>query len=172
MKTILFLVLCFLCLGAAEYTAPEGFENEDIKAWKQLEFDIFNEKQREVIIYWHGYGGYIDYATEFYKAIKRDKTHKVTFVIDGDAISSHALVVCYFPNNYIFKHGTLVFHGVFDEVTAKGKVYNDAMTNEFMDLCIANKQLTEFDRQAIVMDRQRIEVYPDGVKMYLKDWAS
>lgn len=172
MRKLLFVILLLLSFSICAYTtgvlkliAPTSMEDRDSE-WNRFEQVILSSPDKEIVIYWHGVGGYVDTEEKFVQVLREAKSEgkHIVIVITGATGSSHADVICNW-NDVVFKKGYLVMHPVRN---GDGTILsNDSM--ETLDPCVRKGYITERDKYNISYYGMRIYVYPDGSKRETTD---
>ncbi len=163
-----FFLSCSIAFATLTLTVPDTFNKESQPAWDALLYRI-NNSNEDVVLWWYGYGGSVDYANYIFKKLRESKKN-IQIEIIGPSISMHAMVLCVLPDKVSFKNSYAVFHGVFVGHLFGKKIYSDSMTRSLMSSCVQNKVLTQFDVDMLVKYNYRIEVYPTGDKIFKEDW--
>lgn len=110
-----FLLLGLFCniqAHAFSSTVPDEFGIKQEGQWKQLGQEIISTPDKEITLFWQGYGGYVDIGQDFIQAMETAQAQgkHITFVLSNGSYSMHADVACY-ADTLIFSPGAfLMFH--------------------------------------------------------------
>ncbi len=146
------------------------FTNSTRLQWDVLLDLIEHNKDNDIVILWEGTGGDVASGERIYKKLGSIKKH-ITIRIVGQAISMHGSVLCLLHNLVEFKRGVIVLHNVFDGHDKQGKKrYDDKKTQQLHNECIRVGVLTRNEAARIIQNRERVEIYPNGQKVFKEDW--
>lgn len=167
---IVFIYLySFSCFATSYYTVPDSFTNTNSSYWNALITAIKTDKDNNIVLLWQGIGGSVEEAENTYYRISR--IHKnIVIKIIGPSISAHALVACYLPELIDFKSGYFVFHNAFIGYFHNKKIFANSETAELMNQCIRAGYVTQKDKDLIINNKMRMELFPNGKKVFLGDW--
>jgi hypothetical protein len=149
-------------------TVPDEFLNSSV--WDKLVSRIKLHSKKIVTLDWRGFGGLNVVGFRFIDNLKEiQKTQTVNINITGEAISMHALTLCYVDNVRFANNGVMIFHPIFTrDVFGKKTYVMDTM--ETFDPCIKKGYLSKQDVSDMYHKELRIEVYKDMKKICKKDW--
>lgn len=172
MKKILIAILLSLsviCLTGAsnitvEWTVPAFFEKPYQQAWDSLNYDLVHTNAKIIILDWQGYGGWSDIGDRTIRAMEEAKKQGKIIILHliGDAISMHASVACH-ASKIEWGNSYLIFHSGFLRNKEGSKDYSNE--DHYFQYCVSEGPvkgvLTKQDIDAIINDRQRVEVSPN-----------
>lgn len=157
------------------HTVPKYFLKKQIPQWTKIKYDIMRGKDKTMYYYWEGNGGLVSEGDSFIRAVKKGEKQgkKIRFIVTGAAISTHAHVLCYVKNVEFTKNSVLIFHAFFNRDTFTHKKYYSSARKIYNYLlpCVKKGYLTKSEIRKIAYNHLRINVYPNGTKKYLPDWA-
>lgn len=151
-------------------SVPDSFFSN--AAWDNLIKRIKTHSKKQVILDWQGFGGLDTIGFNFTDKFKEvQKKQDVTISITGEAISMHALALCYVKNVKFTSNGVMIFHPAFNRDWFGNKKYAfDTM--KYFNECVEKGYLTKQEVKDMYNKRLRIEVYKDKKKICKPDWNS
>ena len=164
---ITFLICCSVAVATTFFKVPNNFDKSSKSYWDNLIYQI-EHTEDDIVLLWEGHGGRVDLAENVMKRIGT-LNKKILIKIVGPSISMHAIVVCNLPNLVEFNQSVIILHNVFTGTTGH-KNFSDSETRRLLNVCIRSGVVTEEDADRIINQKQRVEIYPDGKKIFKEDW--
>ena len=121
-----------------------------------------------MVLLWEGHGGKVDLAEDVMKRLGTIQK-KIKIKIVGASISMHGIIVCNLPNLIEFNQSVIILHNLFSGSTGH-KNFNDTETRRLLTVCVRAGIITEQDVERVITRKQRVEIYPDGTKIFKEDW--
>lgn len=175
MKILLTIILYFWVSITYAFVynidVPFYFYGKEEPQWERIESLLMNSYGDTIRLYWKGDGGYIENGMKFVHALSySQKYNKIEFIVTGQAVSTHALVLCYSNNVRLTNSAVLVFHGS-SIAGYNGKIYMKEYI-ELFEPCIQKGYITTNDLYQMFYRAKRINVYPNHTKITLPDWKN
>lgn len=155
--------------------APIIFEGDKPQQeWERIEATLMHSSAKVIILEWQGVGGRVDTMWDFVRAVKmaRQLGKEVIFIIQGPAISAHAIAMCYGSSYKMQSTGSLIYHAPFGRDFNGNKTYSDvnSWNNSTLDECNRIGILSQQELLIIKQEHKRIEIYPNGQHIIKDDW--
>ena len=151
------LLVSSICFAGSYYSPLDMFKNNQWKVFNSL---LESDKDKDIVIYWEGIGGYVSNLFHFRDTVNKLKSEnkKITFNLVGYSASTHATAVC-LADKVIWNRNILMFHRIENGKTIKNPVADwiSKENKEMLDVCVKKGILTK-DEELLAMTNKEVYV--------------